>query len=232
MAVSNQPEESAAESLRQTHQGSWVVVGDPERPPPAPTPADQQRQSEDATWIRQVLAGNQAAFAPLYERYQRAIYTHAYYRLDNPHDAEDVVQEVFRRAYLGLATFDQTRCFRAWLMTITTNYCSDMQRRRQSLKRRAQHIALELVDFWLADSNANPEQIAETNEQHHEVRQAMAALPDPYREVLLLFYWNNLSYSEIADVTALKEATVKTRLHRAREKLIGLLQKRPGSRTE
>lgn len=184
---------------------------------------EQEQPDDDLVWVEQTLAGDKDAFAHLFERYQRLVYTHAYYRLNNPSDAQDAVQEVFRRAYLRLETFDTTRQFRSWLMTIATNYCTDVLRRRISLKRFAPHVSLDAVDFWVADTDANPEGAIQANEQREVVRQAVRKLPDKYREVVILFYWNDLSYSEISDVTGLPESTIKTRLHRARERLIGLL---------
>jgi RNA polymerase sigma-70 factor (ECF subfamily) len=181
-------------------------------------------QSDDATLVQRTLAGESAAFTALYERYRSAVYTHAYYRLHNAADAEDALQEVFQRAYLRLDTFERTRSLRAWLLTIATNYCTDMLRRRLSLKRFVQQVPLDVVDFWLADTAANPETSALRDEQRERVRQALRELPANYRDVMVLYYWNDLSYSEIAATTGLTESTIKTRLFRGREHLSRLLR--------
>jgi RNA polymerase sigma-70 factor (ECF subfamily) len=109
-------------------------------------------------------------------------------------------------------------------MTITANYCTDMLRRRLSLKRMVQQVSLDVVDFRVFDADANPEGSALRNEQRDRVRQALQQIPEKYREVLLLFYWNDLSYNEIVEVTGLKESTIKTRLHRARAQLLEVLE--------
>lgn len=181
-------------------------------------------QTEELVWITQTLAGDTAAFACLFERYKGVVYTHVFYRLNNPLDAQDAVQEIFQRAYLKLHTFDTSRRFRAWLLTIATNYCTDMLRRRLSLKRFVQAVSLDVVDYWLADHESNPEQLTQSRAGRDTVRQVVGKLPDKYRELVVLFYWNELSYSEIAEISGLKESTVKTRLHRARGQLIALLE--------
>jgi RNA polymerase sigma-70 factor (ECF subfamily) len=181
-------------------------------------------QDDDAALVQRTLAGESDAFTALYERYKGAVYTHAYYRLHSASEAEDALQEVFQRAYLRLDTFAQERPFRAWLLTIAANYCTDMLRRRLALKRFVQQVPIDVVDFWLADTAANPEMTALRDEQREQVRRALRELPANYREVMVLYYWNDLSYREIADATGLTESTIKTRLFRGREQLTRLLQ--------
>lgn len=184
-----------------------------------------QEQAEEREWITQTLAGDQDAYAKLIERYSGAVYTHAYYRLGNAHDAEDAVQEVFYRAYTRLHTFDQSRRFRAWLLTITSNYCTDVQRGWSALKRQAQQwVNLDDVDYWLANTDDTPERVVQQHERDAVVRHALQRLPDKYREVLTLFYWNDLSYQEIIAITGLPESTVKTHLRRGRLQLKKLLE--------
>jgi RNA polymerase sigma-70 factor (ECF subfamily) len=87
-----------------------------------------------------------------------------------------------------------------------------------------QQVPIDVVDFWLADTAANPEMTALRDEQREQVRRALRELPANYREVMVLYYWNDLSYREIADATGLTESTIKTRLFRGREQLTRLLQ--------
>jgi RNA polymerase sigma-70 factor (ECF subfamily) len=195
----------------------WVVT----------PPAEPLAVQDEEYWVRQTLEGDQDAFAALFDRYSGLVYTHAYYRLNNASDAQEALQEIFHRAYIKLDMFDPGRSFRAWLMTIATNYCTDMLRRRISLKRMVQQVPLDVVDYHVADTEANPEHTALRNEQRERVRRALRQLPDAYREVMVLFYWNDLSYQEIVDATGLKESTVKTRLHRGRARLVELLEGQP-----
>ncbi|NJL33367.1 MAG: sigma-70 family RNA polymerase sigma factor, partial [Chloroflexaceae bacterium] len=129
--------------------------------------ATRQQQAEEAAWIAQAIAGDQGAFAQLVERYSSMVYTHAYYRLSSVQDAEDAVQEIFQRAYLRLDTFDTARRFRSWLLTITSNYCTDVQRGWGALKRRlTERVPLEDVDYWLSDTQADPQRSVLQNERY------------------------------------------------------------------
>lgn len=187
--------------------------------------ATDAQQAEELAWVQQTLAGDQAAFARLVERYSSAVYTHAYFRLGNAPDAEDAVQEIFHRAYTRLHTFDQSRRLRAWLMTIATNYCTDVQRGWNALKRQVQQwVNLDDVDYWLADTAETPDRIAQRNERDATLRRMLQRLPDKYRLVLTLYYWNDMTYQEIVEVTGLPENTIKTHLRRGRMQLKQLLE--------
>ncbi|NTV65060.1 MAG: sigma-70 family RNA polymerase sigma factor, partial [Oscillochloris sp.] len=147
-------------------------------------------------------------------RYTGAVYNQAYRMLNNAQEAEDAVQEVFLRAYRRLDSYDPSRRFVTWLLTIGSNYCIDRLRRR-----RMNWLTLDDVAFWLTSGEAGPERTAIEGERHSYVQQALQRLPETYRSVTLLRYWHDLSYQEIADILNLTEATVKTRLHRARKML-------------
>ncbi|WP_129633294.1 sigma-70 family RNA polymerase sigma factor [Candidatus Oscillochloris fontis] len=170
--------------------------------------------AEEALITRRAKSGDQAAFADLVNRYTGALYNQAYRMLGNAQEAEDAVQEVFLRAYRRLDTYDSSRRFVTWLLTIGSNYCIDRLRRR-----RMNWLTLDDVAFWLTSNEAGPERRALESEQQDTVQQALQTLPEGYRSVTFLRYWHDLSYLEIAEMLNLTEATVKTRLHRARKML-------------
>jgi RNA polymerase sigma-70 factor (ECF subfamily) len=174
--------------------------------------------AEEAHLVRRVSAGDQAAFGALVERYSGAVYNQAYRMLGDAHEAEDAVQEVFLRAYHRLDTYDPARRFITWLLTIGSNYCIDRIRRR-----RHTWLTLDDVAFWLPSSDAGPERSALRGERRDLVQRALQTLPESYRSVTVLRYWHDLSYQEIATALSLTEATVKTRLHRARKMLLDAL---------
>ncbi|MEI8307443.1 MAG: sigma-70 family RNA polymerase sigma factor [Chloroflexales bacterium] len=173
---------------------------------------------EEAQLTRRAQAGDQVAFADLVVRYTGAVYNQAYRMLGNAQEAEDAVQEVFLRAYRRLDSYDPARRFVTWLLTIGSNYCIDRLRRR-----RMSWLTLDDVAFWLTSSEAGPERNALENERQRRVQRALQQLPENYRSVTVLRYWNDLSYLEIAETLNLTEATVKTRLHRARKMLRNVL---------
>ena len=170
----------------------------------------------DAELVQHTLAGDQDAFATLVERYKDAVQNLAYRMLSNITEAEDVTQEVFVRAYTQLATYKPAHKFSTWLLSIASHLAIDQLRRRRFLA-----LPLEDVPFleWVADLGAGPEQSALEGEQQDEIQIYLRRLPSNYRAVIVLRYWYDLSYDEIALALNLTPALVKARLHRARELL-------------
>lgn len=170
----------------------------------------------DTALVELVLSGDSDAFATLVERYKDAVQNLAYRMLGNVTEAEDVTQEVFVRAYTQLATYKPAHKFSTWLLSIASHLSIDQLRRRRFLA-----LPLEDVPFleWIADLGTGPEQFALEGEQHDEIQQYLQRLPGKYRAVIVLRYWYDLSYEEIAQMLSLTPALVKARLHRARELL-------------
>src|SRR5436853_930644 len=170
----------------------------------------------EAALVELVLAGDQDVFAVLVERYKDAVRNLAYRMLGNVTEAEDVTQEAFVRAYTQLATYKPTHKFSTWLLSIASHLAIDQLRRRRFLA-----LPLEDVPFldWIADVGTGPEQSALEGEQQDEVQTYLQRLPGKYRAVIVLRYWYDFSYEEIARTLNLTPALVKARLHRARELL-------------
>ena len=174
--------------------------------------------ADEPGWIEAAQRGDHAAFARLVDTYKQPIYNLAYRMLGSSGEAEDVAQEVFLRAYLKLASYDRTRKFSTWLLAIASNYCIDMLRRR-----RATFVDLDDVEFVVESREAGPEERAVEGEQRDVILRAVDALPPAYRLPTILRYYHDLPYDEIERITGLSEATVKTRLFRARRMLRDLL---------
>src|SRR6266516_829680 len=170
----------------------------------------------DAALDELVLKGDQDVFSVLVERYKDAVQNLAYRMLGNATEAEDVTQETFVRAYTQLATYKSVHKFSTWLLSIASHLAIDQLRRRRFLA-----LPLEDVPFleWIADLGAGPEQSALQGEQQDEIQAYLRRLPSKYRAVIVLRYWYDLSYEEIAMALHLTPALVKARLHRARELL-------------
>ena len=170
----------------------------------------------DTELVELVLAGDQNAFAVLVERYKDAVQNLSYRMLSNTTEAEDVTQEAFVRAYTQLATYKPVHKFSTWLLSIASHLAIDQLRRRRFLT-----MPLEDVPFleWVADIGAGPEQTALEGEQQDEIQQYLQRLPGKYRAVIVLRYWYDFSYEEIATALKLTPPLVKARLHRARELL-------------
>ncbi|MEN9939130.1 MAG: hypothetical protein RLZZ387_5709 [Chloroflexota bacterium] len=177
------------------------------------------QHAEEVGLVEQTLRGDQQSYAQLMQRYAGAVFNVAYRMLGNAQDAEDASQEVFLRAYRRLESFDRTRRFSTWLLSIASNYCIDRLRRQ-----RWTWLTLDDVAFTLPSGERGPEGSAIDTEERDAVQRALMRLPDNYRQITVLRYWHDLSYDEIAQATGLPESTIKTRLHRARHKLAEALR--------
>jgi RNA polymerase sigma-70 factor (ECF subfamily) len=166
----------------------------------ATTPSDDQL-------VGWALDGDKAAFTALVERYKQPVYTLAKRLLGNPSDAEDATQETFIRAYTRLASYRSGSNFRAWLLSIAAHWSIDQLRRQQA-------VALDLT-LPLASDEDGPELLAMRAERRREVRQHLATLPERYRGVVELRYWQGLSYAEVGATLTEPTSTVRMRLFRA-----------------
>jgi RNA polymerase sigma factor (sigma-70 family) len=176
----------------------------------------------DAAIVELVVNGDQNVFAVLVERYKDAVQNLAYRMLGNTTEAEDVTQETFVRAYTQLGTYKPVHKFSTWLLSIASHLAIDQLRRRRFLA-----LPLEDVPFLelLPDVGVGPEQSALQGEQQDEIQEYLQLLPSKYRAVIVLRYWYDFSYEEIAQALKLTPALVKARLHRARELLARYMQK-------
>ncbi|HET8629488.1 MAG TPA: sigma-70 family RNA polymerase sigma factor [Thermomicrobiales bacterium] len=169
--------------------------------------------ADDALVLR-IMQGDVDAFAALAERYKRPVYNLAYRMLGNAADAEDAAQETFVRAYTRLNTYQPGGRFGAWLLAITSHWCIDFLRRRRTISLEAVQASLTLPS-----TGDHPEDLALRAEGRDEVQCWLAALPEPYRLVLVLRYWHELSYNEISEAIGQPVSTVRMRLFRARQSL-------------
>jgi RNA polymerase sigma-70 factor (ECF subfamily) len=132
-------------------------------------------------------------------------------------EAEDAAQETFVRMYTKLHTYQPERKLSSWVLSIASHYCIDRLRRR-----RGQWLSLddEPIATMLPSHDRGPEESALREESRDEVQRLVDTLPPAYRVPLVLRYWYDLSYTEIAEVMGLTVQAVKSRLHRARLQVI------------
>src|ERR1700730_17227839 len=156
----------------------------------------------DAALVELVLGGEQDLFSVLVERYKDAVQNLAYRMLGNATEAEDVTQETFVRAYTQLATYKSVHKFSTWLLSIASHLAIDQLRRRRFLA-----LPLDDVPFleWIVDAGVSPEQSALQGEQQDEIQLYLQRLPAKYRAVIVLRYWHDFSYEEIAQTLNLTQ---------------------------
>jgi len=155
------------------------------------------------------------------------VYRLAYRLTGNPHDAEDLTQDVFVRVFRSLADYTPGT-FEGWLHRITTNLFLDMVRRRQKIRFDA---LAEDASERLASSEPGPERAYEQNNLDPDIQHALDALPADFRAAVVLCDLEGLSYEEIALTLNIKVGTVRSRIHRGRVLLREALAHRaPGLR--
>jgi len=181
---------------------------------------------QESLWVAQARQGNQEAFAKLVEAYQVPVYNLAYRMLGSTAEAEDATQETFLRVYTRFDTYDPTRKLSSWILSIASHHCVDRLRRRRESTVSMEEI---MAWRWVPDEKPRPEERVVTRESSREMRRILDALPAQYRLVIVLRYWYDMSYEEIADVTESTVSAVKSRLHRARQVVASMLETEDGS---
>ncbi|GAB4470275.1 MAG: sigma-70 family RNA polymerase sigma factor [Anaerolineales bacterium] len=175
----------------------------------------EENKEQELQWIRQALAGDSEAFVQLIEIYQRSVFNLCYRMLGNAEDAEDAAQETFLRAFRSLRKYDQGRSFATWLLSIAAHYCIDQIRKRKMIV-----FSLEDVpELEFAHHGPLPEAAVGLREDQQRVQQLLKMLSETDRAAIILYYWYDFSYEEIAQTLSLTVSAVKSRLHRARRAL-------------
>jgi RNA polymerase sigma-70 factor (ECF subfamily) len=181
--------------------------------------------NEEQVWLEQARQGDKAAFGKLIEAYQTPVYNLAYRMLNNSGEAEEAAQEAFIRAYTRLDSYNPAHKFSTWMLSITSNYCIDLIRKRRALllsidEPLPAHPALQ------SEKSKGPESQMVTNEQQEMVQGLLQELPEDYRQAVVLRYWYEMSYDEIAEVMNTTVSAIKSRLFRARRLLaeVGMAQ--------
>ncbi|MEL6546503.1 MAG: RNA polymerase sigma factor [Myxococcota bacterium] len=166
-------------------------------------------------------AGDQAAFRELFGRYGERLALAALRIVGDEAAARDVVQQTFLQLHRARNDYDPSRSFRPWLYTIAMNLARD-ERRRQG-RRREDALDMEPE----ADLGAqHPEQVVATQERRRVMASALATLSEDQRQVVVLHWYEGLSFPEIAQTTGAGLSAVKVRAHRAYKKLRAVLGQR------
>lgn len=163
------------------------------------------------------------AFADLVERHKGRVYRTLYQVVGDPHDAEDLAQDVFVKVFRSLASYRGDAAFTTWLHRLTLNLAFDWLRARKrrplTVPLEPQKDAGELPALEPVSPEEGPEELTLRRERRQNLRNAIAELSPDYREVVLLYHFQHLSYQQIGDRLDLPVRTVETRLYRAKAQL-------------
>ena len=149
-------------------------------------------REEDRLAIEACQRGVREAFDVLVERYQRDVYRLCYRYVNNHHDASDLAQDVFLKAYRAIGRFRGDSAFSTWLYRIAVNTCLNF--------RSAKRMVQEELSESLADPAAPALQTMEEREQARQIREAVTRLPDRQRATLILKIYHELTHEEVAGI--------------------------------
>lgn len=185
---------------------------------------DQERE-----WIDRCRRGERDAFEPLVERYRRRVFSVVFHMVRRADQVEDLAQEIFIKAYLGIRSYNFQSSFGTWLAQIAVNHCYDYLRRERASRVKyywqmhedqPRELEARLEDRGTRDLDA---------ERRVELRDLVGKLleraPVQDRILLVLKELEDLSVEEIAQVLKLRPGTVKVRLHRARKRMLADLKR-------
>ena len=174
---------------------------------------DYLKHCGDGELIDRARQSDHAAYRELVDRYKNAAYRLAFQIMRQQADAEDVLQEAFIKAYIYLNSYSKQYRFYTWFSTIVRNVALSHLKARDWVITPLSDDLLTPVRALTHDS---PELAALASSRADIVREAVEVLPERYRRVLVLRYWHDLSYEEIALVTQQSLGAVKTQLRRAK----------------
>lgn len=186
------------------------------------------RAKEDLFLVQKALEGNTKSYDKLMNRYKRNVYYIALKFLNNQNDAEDATQECFMKAFASLDKYEAKFAFSTWLYKIASNTCVDIIRKKKMELLSLTHsngeddnseIQINDTKFYTPDDGL------ERKERKEIINKIVSSLPEKYRILIELRYYEELSYEEIAVSTNLPLGTVKAQLNRAKTILQELIIK-------
>lgn len=176
------------------------------------TESSSETQQEDSFLCSQILAGNTGAFTRLAGKYRKRVISLGYSFFRNADDAEDFLQDVMVKVYVSLASFRGESKFSTWLMRVAYNTAIN------SIKRRREYISLA-EDFDIPDPSDNPEEEHLRKCSLQAIRSAVEVLPERFRVCVDLFFFYDMPYADICEVTGLPVNTIKSHVFRAKKLL-------------
>ncbi len=183
----------------------------------------------DSALMQELQAGNKTALDILMQRWETPIKAYIYRFTQAPDWVDELAQETFVKVYIHATEFDTSRRFSPWIYAIATNLCRNWRRWRMRHPSLPSEHSVESLenDPVNGDTSAPPLPSVqlEQNESREAVKRAIAELPDVLKSTLILYYYQGLSYEEIAEMLRCSRRGVETRLYRARRLLQPRLSK-------
>jgi RNA polymerase sigma-70 factor (ECF subfamily) len=176
----------------------------------------------DTYYIEQILAGNSNAFSFIVDRHKDKAYNLAFRICGNHEEAEELAQDSFLKAYRSLNSFKMKSSFATWLYRIVYNTTISHIRIKKKGVLSLEDFPADATDFISGSTN---EEEAEREYRSSLVNFALQKINEEDRALVSLYYFDEMSVDEIADVTGLTKANIKVKLFRARQKMTEIIQK-------
>ena len=177
--------------------------------------------NNDQLYITKVINGDTNAFAYLVDNYKDMVYSLAYKMTKNREEAEEISQDTFIKAYKNLDKFKGDSKFSTWLYRIGYHAALDSIKKN---KRHQNSFEINDITFNQIKSVENILEGIERKERAKIMNVCLDKLPDEERSIIWMFYYDELSLKEIIEVTGLSEANIKVKLHRARKRLLAIVE--------
>jgi RNA polymerase sigma-70 factor (ECF subfamily) len=177
--------------------------------------------ANDAELVERVIGGDAESFAELIQRYEEKLLRYVLYITHDAVLAEDIVQDTFIKAYQNLQSYNSKYSFSSWIYRIAHNGAMDSFRRARHLAKEVEIDSLEHTSDEMSIVQSIDRKIL-----HDDVRECLEGLEAKYREVLMLQYYENMRFSDIADVLHVPVSTVGVWSSRGKARLRKLCEKK------
>ncbi len=175
---------------------------------------------DDVLLIRKILSGDDTAFSTLVQKYRKGVHAFAWRKIGDFHFAEEITQDTFIQVYQNLSTLRNPNQFAGWLYVIANRLCLKWQQKRKIAIQSLEGTSMSEINTSSYNKYASEQREAEATERRLEiVNKLLKKLPESERTVITLYYLGEMTAKDIGKFLGVSINTIKSRLHRARERL-------------
>ena len=174
---------------------------------------------EERKLIEKCKQYDKYSFMELYKRYEKYLYSLCFSYVQNSQDALDLVQEIYIKVFKNISKFDIEKPFRSWIRKIAVNTCLNFKRTIKNNIISMNSYVNDEEEIALGDTISSDEDVLEDiidTENKYLIKKYLKEIPEEYRIVLILRYYEDLSYNEISEIINMPLGTVKTKIYRAK----------------
>ena len=176
----------------------------------------------DTYYIDQIVTGKSNAFSFLVDRHKNSVYNLGFRICGNHEEAEEIAQDSFLKAYRSLPNFKMKSSFATWLYRIVYNTAISYVRNKKKGVLSLEDFPADSIDF--IGSNSSEEE-AEKEYRNSLINFALQKINEDERGLISLYYYEEMSTEEISEVTGMSKSNIKVKLFRARQKMLGIIEK-------